>query len=192
MTMTTFYTVGHSTRTFEELLALLRVGGVEHVVDVRAMPRSRTNPQFNHDVLIEALPSQGIDYSHSPALTGLRNRSKTVDDALNGFWRNRSFHNYADYALSDDFQNALAWLIELGQGQTCAVMCAEAVWWRCHRRIIADHLLHRGEQVCHLMNNDRIQTATLTTGALSNDRGQLVYPAADAQPAADPGGPDTK
>jgi uncharacterized protein (DUF488 family) len=177
VTTVTFYTVGHSTRTFEQLLALLRVGSVAHVVDVRAMPRSRTNPQFNHGVLTDALPAQGIDYTHSPALTGLRKRSKSLDDALNGYWRNRSFHNYADYALSDEFRNALRWLIELGQGQTCAIMCAEAVWWRCHRRIIADHLLHRGERVCHLMNDDRIHTAVMTSGARSDASGTLVYPA---------------
>lgn len=180
MTTATFYTVGHSTRTFDELVALLRVGGVEYVVDVRAMPRSRTNPQFNHDVLVDALPREDIDYSHSEALAGLRNRSQTVDDAVNDFWRNRSFHNYADYALSDAFQTALDGLIELGHGQTCAVMCAEAVWWRCHRRIIADHLMHRGERVCHLMNDDRIQAATMTAGAADDGEGRLVYPPSPA------------
>jgi len=174
-----FYTVGHSTRTQEELIDLLGVGGVDHVVDVRAMPRSRTNPQFNHDVFAMRLAASGIGYDHSEALAGLRKRSKTVADEINGFWRNRSFHNYADYALSTRFQQAIDSLIELGQYHVCALMCAEAVWWRCHRRIIADHLLHRGNRVCHLMNKDRIQPAEMTSAARTGDNGMLIYPAAE-------------
>lgn len=171
-----FYTVGHSTRTIDELVTLLRIGGVEHLVDVRTMPRSRTNPQFNHDTLPEALAPYGIGYSYCEALGGLRKRSKAVADEVNGYWHNRSFHNYADYALSTSFRQALAALIELGQRQTCAVMCAEAVWWRCHRRIISDHLLHRGEQVFHLMNKDRMQTAEMNAGARVTENFELVYP----------------
>ncbi|SHE92828.1 Protein of unknown function, DUF488 [Modicisalibacter ilicicola DSM 19980] len=171
-----FYTVGHSTRTIDEFVTLLRVGEVEYLVDVRAMPRSRSNPQFNHDALPEALAPLGIGYTHSVALAGLRNRSKTVGNDVNGYWHNRSFHNYADYALSEAFRQGLAELIELGHRRTCAVMCAEAVWWRCHRRIIADHLLHHGEQVYHLMNDDRIQPATMTEAARPGQDGGLIYP----------------
>nr|WP_298415701.1 DUF488 domain-containing protein [uncultured Halomonas sp.] len=174
-----FYTVGHSTRTLDEFVALLGVGGVEHVVDVRAMPRSRTNPQFNFDALADSLAPLGIGYTHSAELAGLRNRSKTVEDDVNGYWHNRSFHNYADYALSEEFHRGLAALIELGHRQTCAIMCAEAVWWRCHRRIIADHLLHCGEQVYHLMNADRIQPAKMTEAAQGSEDGDLIYPSSD-------------
>ncbi len=171
-----FYTVGHSTRTVEELAALLQAGEVEHVVDVRAMPRSRTNPQFNRDALPGALAPFGITYRHCEALAGLRKRSKAIADDVNGNWRNQSFHNYADYALSEPFRQGLDAMIELGKHQNCAVMCAEAVWWRCHRRIIADHLLHRGEQVYHLMNDDRVQQAAMTDGAHTGEEGDLIYP----------------
>lgn len=174
----TFYTVGHSTRTLDEFITLLRVGNISLVVDVRAMPRSRSNPQFNQDTLPEKLGAAGIDYTHIAALAGLRKRSKTISDDVNGYWQNRSFHNYADYTLSESFQDGLASLIELGHQQTCAIMCAEAVWWRCHRRIIADQLLHRGEEVFHLMNNDRLVRATMTAGASTGEDGELVYPSA--------------
>lgn len=171
-----FYTVGHSTRTLAAFVALLREGGVERVVDVRAMPRSRTNPQFNGDTLPAALAPCGIGYAHCAGLAGLRKRSQTVDPHTNAYWRNQSFHNYADYALSASFAQALTALIDAGTRQTCAIMCAEAVWWRCHRRIIADHLLHRGMTVRHLMNRDRIQPATITSAATTAANGDLVYP----------------
>lgn len=177
--MAVFYTVGHSTRTVDGLVRLLSAGGVAHVVDVRAMPRSRANPQFNRDTLADALAVFGIAYTHCPALAGLRNRSKTVASETNGYWRNRSFHNYADHALTASFREALNRLIEQGRCQTCALMCSEAVWWRCHRRIIADHLMHQGEIVYHLMDNDRIQQATMTEAARVSGDEALIYPAAD-------------
>lgn len=173
----TFYTIGHSTRSIDAFMALLRVGGVGHVVDVRAMPRSRANPQFNAEVLPHSLDPFGIGYSHRAELAGLRRKDERVADAVNGYWRNRSFHNYADYALSAPFQEGLATLIDIGRRATCAIMCSEAVWWRCHRRIIADHLLHRGAAVYHLMNRDHIQAATFTPGAATAANGDLVYPA---------------
>lgn len=175
-----FYTVGHSTRTVEAFVALLREGGVERLVDVRAMPRSRTNPQFNGDTLPAALEPSGIAYAHSPGLAGLRNRSTTIAPDVNDYWRNRSFHNYVDYALSESFAQALAALIASGRRQTCAIMCSEAVWWRCHRRIIADHLMHHGMTVRHLMNRDRIQPAMLTPAATTATNGDLIYPASDS------------
>lgn len=177
MTQPVFYTVGHSTRTLEAFVALLREGNVERLVDVRAMPRSRTNPQFNGDTLPAALAPSGIDYVHSAGLAGLRNRSQTVDQHVNAYWRNQSFHNYADYALSEAFAQALAALIDDGCRQTSAIMCSEAVWWRCHRRIIADHLMHHGMTVRHLMSRDRIQPATITSAATTAANGDLVYPA---------------
>ena len=176
---TIFYTVGHSNRSQDQLIALLRDVRIEHVVDVRAMPRSRTNPQFNQDVFAERLKTVGIGYSHCAALAGLRSRSRTVADDVNGYWRNRSFQNYADYALSATFQEALNTLIDLGRRTVCAVMCAEAVWWRCHRRIIADHLLHRDERVFHLLSPNRAEPATMTAAAHPGPDGVLTYPAAN-------------
>ncbi|NWN90644.1 DUF488 domain-containing protein [Marinobacter adhaerens] len=174
----TFYTVGHSTRTLDEFFTLLQAGNIDHIVDVRAMPRSRSNPQFNYDTLPGKLEAVGVGYTHCAALAGLRKRSKDVGDEVNGNWRNRSFHNYADYALSTPFQDGLNSLVQLSHQHTCAIMCAEAVWWRCHRRIIADHLLHHGHTVCHLMNKDQVVPAKMTDGAATREDGALIYPSA--------------
>lgn len=160
-----FYTVGHSTRTIEEFVSVLKSGPVELVVDIRTIPRSRTNPQFNEDVLPDNLAPYGIAYSRIAALGGLRGKAKDVPPDINGFWENASFHNYADYALSNAFQEGLRQLIELGRKRRSAVMCSEAVWWRCHRRIVSDYLLARGEAVFHLMGNERLEEARLTQGA---------------------------
>lgn len=174
-----FYTIGHSTRTSAQFVDLLRAGGVEHVVDVRAMPRSRANPQFNAEALTQSLAASGIGYSHSAELAGLRTRDDRIPETRNGYWRNRSFHNYADYALSARFRSGLESLVARGRDETCAIMCSEAVWWRCHRRIIADHLLHRGFAVHHLMGRDRIQPAELTPAARVAENGALIYPASE-------------
>jgi len=171
-----FYTVGHSTRSIGEFAELLGQAAIEQLVDVRSVPRSRTNPDYNLEVLPEKLARWGIEATHMPALGGLRGKSREVDEAVNGYWRNRSFHNYADHALSEDFQTALEQLIDLGSRKTCALMCAEAVWWRCHRRIISDHLLAGGERVYHLMGRDRIEPAKMTDGAVVAN-GRVVYPA---------------
>lgn len=140
----TIFTIGHSTRTLAEFIALLREGRIELLVDVRSVPRSRTNPQFNVDVLPEALAVAGIGYRHLPALGGLRHRSKSAMPFPNTLWRNASFRNYADYAETDAFRLGLEELKALGRDKCCGIMCAEAVWWRCHRRIIADYLLASG------------------------------------------------
>src|SRR5690606_11434032 len=123
----------------------LNGAGVRLVADVRSIPRSRTNPQYNRDVLPAALERYRIGYEHIAALGGRRGRQRGVADEVNGFWQHPSFHHYADYALGADFQGGLAHLRELGHATPSAVMCAEAVWWRCHRRIIADYLLAAGE-----------------------------------------------
>lgn len=175
-----FFTIGHSTRPFEDFIALLRAGGVEKVVDVRTMPRSRRNPQYNTETLPAALAAQDIGYEHMPALGGLRPKSRTVPPDVNGFWENGGFHNYADYALSPEFRDALERLVARGREKRCAVMCAESVWWRCHRRIIADYLLARGEEVFHLMDGDKIEPATMTAAARRREDGALAYPAAQA------------
>jgi uncharacterized protein (DUF488 family) len=173
-----FFTIGHSSRSLEAFVELLRLGEVGEVVDIRHMPRSRSNPGYNADVLPGRLAPFQIGYQHVAALGGLRGRSKDVPPEVNGLWENRSFHNYADYALSDEFRRGLERLIALGCARRCAIMCAEAVWWRCHRRIVADHLLARGEEVFHLMGDNRIEPARLTEGAQVTADGGVVYPAA--------------
>ncbi len=141
-------TIGHSTRPFEEFLGLLRIHGVSHLIDVRTAPRSRRNPQFNREVLGEALAAAGIRYSHIPALGGLR---KPRRDSPNGAWRNDSFRGYADYMLTPEFEAALADLIAAAAKEQVAIMCAEAVPWRCHRSLIADALAAHGSEVFHIM-----------------------------------------
>lgn len=173
-----FYTIGHSTRTIEEFLELLRAAEVTFVADIRTVPRSRTNPQYNQETLPDRLAAFQVGYEQIADLGGLRGKSKGVQPDVNGFWENQSFHNYADYALSDSFHAGLERLIVLGQEQRCAMMCSEAVWWRCHRRIVADHLLARGENVFHLMGKDSIVPARLTNGALVQANGVVIYPAA--------------
>lgn len=175
-----FYTIGHSTRTLEEFIDLLRMAKVELVADIRTVPRSRTNPQYNRDTLPDNLAAFGIGYEFITQLGGLRSKSRTVLPDVNGFWENQSFHNYADYALSDAFQEGLDKLIELGHKRCCAMMCAEAVWWRCHRRIVSDYLLVRGEVVFHLMGHHRIEAAHLTEGAHIQPSCQVIYPPSSA------------
>ena len=170
------YTVGHSTRSIPEFVDLLRVGRVEVVADIRSVPRSRTNPQFNLDTLPQALAAWQIGHTLIPELGGLRKKSKTVAPEVNAFWINQSFHNYADYALSDEFETGLSRLLQLSQDRRCAIMCAEAVWWRCHRRIVADYLICRGRTVVHLMDPARAEAATLNPAAVEAG-GLLTYPA---------------
>jgi uncharacterized protein (DUF488 family) len=173
------YTIGHSTRTIEQFAALLRVGAVDHVVDIRTIPRSRTNPQFNPEPLAEALAPYQIAHTRIAALGGLRKAAASVPPEVNAFWTNRSFHNYADYALSAEFRAGLAELQSLAATRRCAIMCAEAVWWRCHRRIVADYLLADGGDVFHLMGDARVDPAKLTPTAVTVEEG-LHYPAAGA------------
>ncbi len=175
-----FFTIGHSTRPVSEFVDLLKSAQIGVVADVRKMTRSRTNPQYNADVLSETLARFGIGYEHIPPLGGLRARAQNVSPSLNGFWENQSFHNYADYALSQSFRCGLARLRALGDERRCAVMCAEAVWWRCHRRIIADYLLAAGESVFHILGPDRIQPARMSDAANVRADGSLVYRAQDS------------
>jgi uncharacterized protein (DUF488 family) len=170
-----FFTIGHSTHPVGEFVDMLRAAGVRFVADVRTMPRSRTNPQFNTDVLPAALSAAGIGYAHIAALGGLRPRRREVAPEVNAFWENKSFHNYADYAMGDAFHAGLEYL--RARQKPCAIMCAEAVWWRCHRRIIADYLLTAGEEVRHIMADGKITEAQPTKAARLEGRA-LVYPAA--------------
>jgi uncharacterized protein (DUF488 family) len=146
------------------------------------MPRSRTNPQFNKETLPEALAPWQIGYQHIAELGGLRGKSRSAEPSPNTYWRVRSFRNYADYALTPPFATGLTRLRECGASQPCVVMCAEAVWWRCHRRIIADYLLAAGEQVMHIMGKSHVDVASLTPGAVVRCDGMVVYPPQDPQP----------
>lgn len=176
------FTIGHSTRTITEFVEILGGGDVKLVVDVRTVPRSRTNPQYNADVLPAELEPFGIGYGRIAELGGLRGRSRDVPPQLNAYWQNRSFHNYADYALSDEFGRAIERLMAIASERRTAIMCAEAVWWRCHRRIIADYLLLRGRSVFHLMGEGRQDPAKITPAARERN-GHLVYPAEGTVPA---------
>src|SRR5690606_32333152 len=129
---------------------LLNSADIDIVVDISSIPRSRINPQYNLDTFPKMLAQYGIRHSQILELGGLRKKSKTVSNETNAFWTNQSFHNYADFALSEEFEVVLCQLIEPGKIQRCAIMCSEAVWWRCHRRIISDYLLIRNAQVFHL------------------------------------------
>ncbi len=172
-----FVTIGHSNRSLDEFLDMLRAAGVDMLIDVRRFPRSRTNPVYNIDRLPEDLARMGIDYRHCLALGGRRPRQPGVDGNLNAMWRVRSFHNYADYALGDGFATALDALKSLGRDRRVALMCSEAVWWRCHRRIIVDYLLLDGHAVDHLMGPGHVEHATPTPGARKTLGGGVVYPA---------------
>jgi uncharacterized protein (DUF488 family) len=171
-----YLTIGHSTRTVDELVSLLREAGADLVADVRTVPRSRTNPQFNADVLPARLDRDGIGYLHIAKLGGLRNARRNAGPSPNMFWDNASFRNYADYAMTPEFRDGLAELRLQQRVKTCAVMCAEAVWWRCHRRIIADYLIAAGEPVQHILGPGNITPATMTPGARPQADGTLVYP----------------
>ena len=175
----TVFTIGHSTRPFDAFLGMLRQAGVDLLVDVRTVPRSRRNPQYNTDVLPAALAPAGIGYRHIAALGGLRGRSRSSEPSPNGLWRNASFRNYADYATTAGFAAGLDALRALARDHVPAIMCAEAVWWRCHRRIIADYLITHGVPVEHILAAGRSEPAKLTPGAVVQPDGVVLYPVDD-------------
>jgi uncharacterized protein (DUF488 family) len=170
-----FFTIGHSTRPIDEFVELLRPHEIKLVVDVRTIPRSRTNPQYNSKELANTLSKFQIAYEHISELGGLRGRSRDVPKEVNAFWKNQSFHNYADYAMSEEFRSGLARLRALGHATICVIMCAEAVWWRCHRRIITDYLIASGETVFHILGPYRIENAHLPNGARVATDGVVSY-----------------
>ena len=172
-------TVGHSDRSLEEFLDLLQSHGVTMIVDVRKMPRSLRNPQFNRDSLPNALRGRGIGYTDLPALGGLRRRKP---DSPNGGWRNASFQGYADYMLTPEFEAGLQELLDLARGQRPALMCAEAVPWRCHRSLIADALTVRGITVDHIMSKSRADRHALKPWAKVEGT-RITYPPEEQQEA---------
>ena len=174
------FTVGHSNLEFDEFVRMLQAAGVAAVVDVRKLTGSRKYPWFNDDSLSQHLPTHGIAYMTNEGLAGRRNVSKTIPFEVNANWQNRSFHNYADHALGEEFATALENLRQHAADTPTAIMCSEAVWWRCHRRIIADHLLARGDEVLHVMGmgaeGASISEATLNDGAVVGDDLLVRYP----------------
>jgi uncharacterized protein (DUF488 family) len=174
-------TIGHSNRTLEAFLQLLKVHGVKRVLDVRTIPRSRHNPQFNGDTLPTALKRSRIGYTHVTRLGGLRHATK---ESLNTGWRNASFRGFADYMQTADFEKGLNQSVKRATREQVALMCAEAVPWRCHRSLIADALTIRGIPVEHIMSGRRAQRHTLTPFA--KVRGlRLTYPSDKAPEATE-------
>jgi uncharacterized protein (DUF488 family) len=169
----TVYTVGHSTRSEDDLRAILAEAGVRLVADVRAFPGSRRHPQFNQGALAEWLPAAGIEYVH---LAGLGGRRDPVPGSPNDGWTERAFQGYADHMDSPEFRSALAELEAAARRTPTAVMCAEAVWWRCHRRLIADALVARGRQVEHLGVGESHAVHQLPEFAVLGRDGTLTYP----------------
>ena len=170
--MRTVFTIGHSIRTWDDFLEILRAQGIKRVVDVRSIPRSRRNPQFNREILSKKLRSVRIGYVHLHQLGGLRRARR---DSLNMGWHNTSFRGFADYMQTAEFEAALQRLIQLSKQKPSAIMCAEAVPWRCHRSLIGDALTARGIRVEDIMNKSRAQLHTLTSFARVRHK-RVSYP----------------
>ena len=168
-------TIGHSTRTLEDFISLLRKYNVQKVVDIRTIPRSKHNPQFNREEFPNSLKAAGISYVHMPGLGGLRH---SVRDSLNAGWRNLSFRGFADYMQKDEFEKSLEELMEQAKTERLALMCAEAVPWRCHRSLIADALLVRGVHVKHILSRTSLQAHKITSWA-KVDGTRITYPYAE-------------
>jgi uncharacterized protein (DUF488 family) len=174
------YTIGHSTREIDDFIRMLEAYGVNRLVDVRTVPRSRTNPQFNRDTLPVALAPHRIAYEHEARLGGLRHARA---GSPNTGWRNASFRGYADYMATPLFRAGLDRLIEIAGQETPAIMCAEAVPWRCHRNLVADALAARGIPVTHIMSASKSHPHVMTPFARVRD-GEVTYPADDVLTAA--------
>ncbi len=173
--MDVLFTIGHSTRSSEQLLELLAEADVKLVADVRAFPSSRRHPQFNRAELARWLPEAGVEYVH---MAGLGGRREPVPGSPNGAWRERGFQGYADHMGSAEFEDALGELERLGRERPSAVMCAEALWWRCHRRLIADALLVHGWRVEHLGLDASRAVHQLPDFAVVGTGGRITYPPA--------------
>jgi uncharacterized protein (DUF488 family) len=175
------WTVGHSTQSLDQFLGLLAAHDIEMVADVRRYPGSRRWPHFAREALAGALADRGLGYDWFPELGG---RRAPRADSANTAWRNAGFRGYADYMATEPFAEGLARLASLGCGLRTAIMCAEAVWWRCHRRIIADYLIAAGETVFHILGQGRVVPARMTAAAQLAPDGALTYPAGDRADAA--------
>jgi uncharacterized protein (DUF488 family) len=171
------FTVGHSTHSLDGLLELLTRHGVARLADVRRTPRSRRHPQFDREALAAELPGRGVDYRHLPALGGRRRPGR---DSPNGGWEHEAFRGYADYALTGEFAAGLDELCALARERATAVMCAEAVWWRCHRRLIADRLTALGWTVCHIAADGGLAEHHLPPFAIVQADRSVRYPPTQA------------
>jgi uncharacterized protein (DUF488 family) len=169
----TVLTIGHSTHPLEEFVAILKAHDVAQLVDVRTVPKSRRVPQYNTESLAKELPARGIDYAHLKSLGGLRHAKRS---SINRGWRNASFRGYADYMSTDEFQQGIERLLTLARAKRSAIMCAEAVPWRCHRSLIGDALLVRGVQVEDIMSATKTHEHELTSFAKVHGR-EITYPA---------------
>lgn len=172
------YSIGHSNRTIDNFIALLTENEIELLVDVRTFPMSRYNPQFNKSALEQTLKHHGIEYLHLASLGGRRGR--TNKNSHNDAWEHSAFRNYADYAETEPFRAGLENLMELANEKRIAYMCSEAVWWRCHRRIITDYLLARGWHVLHILAKGKTQEAEMNQNAQMQPNGTIIYPAAQS------------
>ncbi len=168
----TIWTIGHSTRGASEFLALVSGYSIERVIDIRTVPKSRRNPQFNRDELEHALPAAGIGYLHMPGLGGLRHPKK---DSLNTAWKNDSFRGYADYMQTPEFERNIEELVEFANRERVAIMCAEAVPWRCHRSLVSDALGARGVDVIHILSETSHAPHAITAFARL-DGSAVTYP----------------
>lgn len=169
---TPVFTIGHSNRPIEEFIALLTEQRIELLIDIRTVPKSRANPQFGQDQLPQALAAAGIAYQYVAALGGLRHARK---DSPNSGWRNKSFRGYADHMQSDEFQSGVEAVLVLASDRRCALMCAEAVPWRCHRSMVADALAVRGIPVEHIINRGKTRPHVLTSFARVEGT-RIAYP----------------
>ena len=168
------WTIGHSTRTIDEFISLLKANEINLLADVRAWPSSKRYPHFNKDALAELLNAQRIRYEHFPELGGKR---KSKPDSRNTAWRNASFRGYADYMETEQFQNGIVRLLDTAsEAGPIAIMCAEAVWWRCHRSLIADYLTARGVEVLHILGPNKVELHPYTSAARIVN-GELSYAA---------------
>ncbi len=172
MTQATIYTLGHSNRSGEALVAILRAHDIELLADIRTIPRSRHNPQFNAEELQRSLPPLGIAYLRLPHLGGLRRPRK---DSRNLAWRNESFRGFADYMETAEFEEGLRELLALADERRTAILCAEALYWRCHRSLVSDALVARGHRVVHILSERKTEPHRLSRLARIED-GRLSYP----------------
>jgi len=166
------WTVGHSTHPLDAFVGLLVAHDIGQVADIRTVPRSRRHSHFDADALARSLPERGVAYVHLPRLGGWRHASA---DSPNGAWRNMSFRGYADYAMGEAFAEGLAQLRGLAAQQRTAMMCSEALWWRCHRRLVADRLLVAGDRVCHISSGARVSVHRLPAFATVEPNGLITY-----------------
>ena len=166
------YTIGHSTRTAEEFLALLDAHGVRQIADVRTIPQSKRQPHFGRDTLAAFLQAHGTGYRHFPALGGLRRPRK---DSINTAWQHPGFRGYADHMQTDEFRMAIGALEQFASVVSTSVLCAEAVWWQCHRRLLADALIFRGASVRHILSTAEPKPHEMSDFARSGDGG-VIYP----------------